>query len=191
MEHINIFPSQWSLKGDGLRVCMLPMLWSVVTESRRVLSLFRSFIEHWVCIYWALTVCPALAANILWVRIYWALILRPALAIHILSVVFVGRRGSGLLCDSCKGFRGTESPFNFASKMALPPSVVKPLLSSLVVQMVMNLPAMWETWVRSLGWEDPLEEGMATHSSILAWRSPWTEERGGLQSMGSQRVGRD
>ena len=48
---------------------------------------------------------------------------------------------------------------------------------------------MWETWVRSLGWEDPLEEGIATHSSILAWRISWTEEPGRLQSMGSQRVG--
>ena len=47
-----------------------------------------------------------------------------------------------------------------------------------------NLPAMQETWVRSLGQEDPLEEGRATHSSILAWRIPWTEEPGGLQSMG-------
>ena len=54
-----------------------------------------------------------------------------------------------------------------------------------------NLPAMWETSVRSLGWEDPLENGMAIHSSILAWRSPWTEEPGGLLSMGSQRVGHD
>ena len=44
--------------------------------------------------------------------------------------------------------------------------------------MVKNLPAMWETWVRSLGWEDPLEKGMATHSSILAWRIPWTEDPG-------------
>jgi len=51
-----------------------------------------------------------------------------------------------------------------------------------------NLPAMQETWVRSLGREDPLEKEMATHSSILAWRMPWTEEAGGLQSMGSQRV---
>ena len=58
--------------------------------------------------------------------------------------------------------------------------------ASLVAQTVKNLPAMWETWVQSLGWEDPLEEGMATHSSILAWRIPWTEEPGGLQSMGSQ-----
>ena len=57
--------------------------------------------------------------------------------------------------------------------------------------MVKNPPAMWETWVRSLGWEDPLEEGMATHSSILAWRIPWTEEPGGLTSMGSHRVGHD
>ena len=60
--------------------------------------------------------------------------------------------------------------------------------ASLVAQMVKNQPAMQETWVRSLGWEDPLEEGMATHSSILAWRIPWTEEPGRLQSMGLQRV---
>ena len=58
-------------------------------------------------------------------------------------------------------------------------------------QTVNNLPAMWETWVRSLGWEDTLEEGMATHSSILAWKIPWTEEPGRLQSVGSQRVGHD
>ena len=57
---------------------------------------------------------------------------------------------------------------------------------SLVAQMVKNLPAMQETWVRSLGWEDPLEKGTATHSSILAWRILWTEELGGLQYMGSQ-----
>ena len=52
--------------------------------------------------------------------------------------------------------------------------------ASLVAQSVKNLPAMQETWVRSLGWEDPLEEGMVTHSSILAWRIPWTEEPCGL-----------
>ena len=54
-----------------------------------------------------------------------------------------------------------------------------------------NLPAMLETWVRSLGWEYTLEKGKATHSSILAWRIPWTVEPGGLQSMGMQRAGRD
>ena len=54
--------------------------------------------------------------------------------------------------------------------------------------MVKNLPSMCETWVLSLGRGDPLEKGMATHSSILAWRIPWTEAPGGLQSMGSQRV---
>ena len=64
-------------------------------------------------------------------------------------------------------------------------------MRSLVAQMVKDLPAMWETWVRPLGWEDPLEMGMATHSSILAWRIPWTEEPGGLQSMASQRVRHD
>ena len=57
--------------------------------------------------------------------------------------------------------------------------------------LVNNLPAMQETWVQPLGWEDPLEKGMATHSSILAWRIPWTEELGRLQSMGLQRVGHD
>ena len=50
---------------------------------------------------------------------------------------------------------------------------------------------MWETWVRALGWGDPMEKEMATHSSILTWKIPWTEEPSGLQSMGLQRVGRD
>ena len=56
----------------------------------------------------------------------------------------------------------------------------------MVAQMVENLPAVQETWVQCLVWEDPLEEGMATRSSILAWRIPWTEESGRLQPMGSQ-----
>ena len=60
-----------------------------------------------------------------------------------------------------------------------------------MAQIVKNLPVIQETQVQSLGWEDPLEKGMATHSSILAWRVPQTEEPGGLQSMGLQRVGRD
>ena len=58
-----------------------------------------------------------------------------------------------------------------------------------MTKMVKNLLAMQETWVQSLGWKDPLEKEIATHSSILAWRIPWTEEPGGVQSMGSQRVG--
>ena len=65
------------------------------------------------------------------------------------------------------------------------------LRASLVAQMVKRLPTMQETQVRSLGQEDPLEEGMATHSTILAWRVPWTEDPDRLQSMGSQRVGHD
>ena len=60
-----------------------------------------------------------------------------------------------------------------------------------MAQRLKRLPAMWETWVQSLGREDPLEKEMATHSSILAWRIPWMEEPGGLQSTGSQRVGHD
>ena len=67
-----------------------------------------------------------------------------------------------------------------------------PLLSagtSLLAQMVKNLPTMQKTWLLSLGWEDPLEKGMATYSSILTWRIPWTEEPGGLESMGLERIG--
>ena len=60
-----------------------------------------------------------------------------------------------------------------------------------MLQMVKNMPAMEESQVQPLGWEDPLEKGMATHSSILSWRIPWAEEPGGLQSVGSQRVGHD
>ena len=56
---------------------------------------------------------------------------------------------------------------------------------------VKNQPATWETWVQSLGWEEPLEKEVATHSSVFAWRIPWTEEPGGLQTMGSQRVRHD
>ena len=63
--------------------------------------------------------------------------------------------------------------------------------ASPVAQLVKNLPAMRETWVQSLGRKDALEKEMAIHSSILAWEIPWTEEPGGLQSMGSQRVGHD
>ena len=63
--------------------------------------------------------------------------------------------------------------------------------ASLVAQSIKNLPAVQETWVRSLGLEDPLEKEMATHSSILAWKISWTEQPGELQSMGSQRVGHD
>ena len=63
--------------------------------------------------------------------------------------------------------------------------------ASLLAQMVKNLPATWETQVLSLDQEDTLEKRMATHSSILAWRISWTEEPGGLQSMGSQTVGHD
>jgi hypothetical protein len=63
--------------------------------------------------------------------------------------------------------------------------------ASLVAQMVKCLPAMQETWVQLLGWEDPLEKEMATHSSTLAWKIPWTEEPRSLQSMDLQRVGHD
>ena len=70
--------------------------------------------------------------------------------------------------------------------MKIPVFKEKTCGTSLVAQMLKNLPAMWVTWVQSLGQEDSLEKGMATHSSVLAWRIPWTEEPGQLQFMGSQ-----
>ena len=68
---------------------------------------------------------------------------------------------------------------------------LKNCMASLVAQMVKRLSTVWETWVRALGWEDPLEKEMATHSRTIAWKIPWTEEPGRLQAMGSQRVGHD
>ena len=64
----------------------------------------------------------------------------------------------------------------------------KKKIASLVAQMVKHLPTTWEAWIRCLGWEDALEKEMATHCSTLAWKIPWTEEPGRLQSTGSQRV---
>ena len=63
------------------------------------------------------------------------------------------------------------------------------IFPKIVAQLVKNPPGLRETWVQSLGWKDPLEKGKPTHSSILAWRIPWTEEPGGLESTGSQEVG--
>ena len=71
------------------------------------------------------------------------------------------------------------------------PSLLQYSWAFLVAQTVKKLPATWETWVQSLGWEDPLEMVIATHSSILAWKIPWTELSGGLQSMGLKKVGHD
>ena len=81
---------------------------------------------------------------------------------------------------------GTESACNAGDLGSIPV-----LGTSLVAQMVKHLPTMRETQVQSLDWEDPLEKEMATHSSTLAWKIPWTKEPGRLQSMGSQRVGHD
>ena len=77
----------------------------------------------------------------------------------------------------------------FTGEFSIVPKTVP--WASLVAQMVKNLPAMQETWVQSLSWEDPLEKGMATHSNVLAWRIPWSEEPGGLQSTGSKKVRHD
>ena len=82
---------------------------------------------------------------------------------------------------------GNESP------IALPWEVGEEAINSCfnLAQMVKRLPAMWKTLVQSLGWEDPLEKEMATHSNTLAWKIPWMEEHGKLQSVGFQRVGHD
>ena len=79
----------------------------------------------------------------------------------------------------------------FSSLGSIPGVELLGPLIALVAQRLKHLPAMRETRVQSLGWEDPLEKEMAPHSSTLAWKIPWTEEPGRLQSMGSQRVGHD
>ena len=82
-----------------------------------------------------------------------------------------------------------RDPSNSIQKGSIYSQVLSSIRASLAAQRLKRLPPIWETWVRSLGWEDPLEKEMVTHSSILAWRIPWTEEPGKLQSTGSQRVG--
>ena len=91
-----------------------------------------------------------------------------------------------------------SSPFWKQLHLAHSPFILSPMVfikfslgTSLVAQTVKRLPTMRETRVQSLGWEDPLEKEMATHSSTLAWTTPWTEERGRLQFMGSQRIRHD
>ena len=90
---------------------------------------------------------------------------------------------TGLWCLVCV-------TFVFISRLYIPRIfLLDPHIINLVAQTVKNLPAMQKTWVRSSDQEDPLEKGVAIHSCVLAWEIPWTEEPGGLQSMGSQRIG--
>ena len=96
---------------------------------------------------------------------------------------------SPLVIPTIFRFSATEALLCHRSYWVLQPPSIH--WASLVAQMVKHLSTMWETQVRSLGGEDPLEKEMATHSSTLAWKIPWTEEPGRLQSMGSQRVGHD
>ena len=114
----------------------------------------------------------------------------------------VGRDKEGLVCKVTHGVHQCYCPLALletrsnTEETELEIQVWKGFLNvcflndraSLKAQSVKNPPAMRKTWVQSLGWEDPLKEGMAIHSSILAWRTPRTEDPGGLQSMGSQRV---
>ena len=110
-------------------------------------------------------------------------------------------RGLGSLKDFPGSSAGKESACNAGDPGLIPGSgrtpgegIGYPLQyswASLVAQMVKNLTAMWDTWVQSLGWEDPLEKSMATHSSILTWKIPRTEKPDGLQSTGLQRIGYD
>ena len=128
--------------------------------------------------------------------------------VHVVIIFFLGVVQENLHRDWPKGgisgsLAGKESACNAGDPSSIPGPERSPgegigywlqySWISLVAQMVKNLPAMWETWVRSLGWEDSLEEDMAAHSSTLAWRIPWTEEPDGLPSMESelQRVWRD
>ena len=105
------------------------------------------------------------------------------------------RNQTHVYCSSClAGGFYTSEPLGqsyWAKREALCGKTTTTHLTSLVAQTGKHLPTMWETRVQSLGWEDLPEKEMATHSNILAWKIPWTEEAGRLQSMGSQRVGHD
>ena len=108
---------------------------------------------------------------------------------HTLKGIQGGDQEKGTLCSGKTARTGLQID-NFRGKFYESCFFHLPILrASLVAQMVKNLPAMWETCVQSLGQEDSLEKGMTTHFRILAWRILWTEEPGGLQSMGSHRVG--
>ena len=130
---------------------------------------------------------------------------RDCLAVHQTHFVFFLRLCLDRICHTISGFPGSSAGKDSACNAGYPGLISESGISpgegigypfqyswaSLVAHMVNNLPTMWETWVRSLGWEDPLEKETATHSSILAWKIPWTEERGGLLCIGSQRVRHD
>ena len=103
--------------------------------------------------------------------------------------LFIRHRLTGVAVLQVSGWPGLLQALGWNQSALWSGSLIQ--RASLVAQMVKRLPAMWETWVPSLGWEDPLEKEMATHSSILAWKTPWMEEPGRLQSMGSQRVEHD
>ena len=113
-----------------------------------------------------------------------------ALSMLILSVLFVPGSSTGkeAACDAGDPGSIPGSGRSPRERVGYP---LQYSWVSLVAQAVKNSPAVQETWVQSLGWEDPLEKRTATHSSILAWKSPWTEEPGRLQSRGSQRVRHD
>ena len=106
--------------------------------------------------------------------------------IHFIFVYSVRKCSSIILLDVAVKF----SQHHLLKRLSLPHCIFLPP-ASLVAQMVKLLPAIWETWVQSLVWEDPLEKEMATHSSLLAWKIPWTEKPGRLPPKGSQRLGHD
>ena len=122
----------------------------------------------------------------------------PALAGRLLTTRPPGKSSYSIFC-SWLGGENVSVPkerlfnkwYNCSRAMMVKTSLIECLLAeaSLVAQLIKNLPARQETWVRSLGWEGPLEKETATHSSTLAWKIPWTEEPDRLQSMGLQRVG--
>ena len=122
---------------------------------------------HRISLWKVGSVFAIIQTRVIWGRYYWGTIL------HLLAIPLLSQ------------YDNSDHQIVPPGKSVLKPSRAVGTVHSapLVAEMVKNLPAMWETQVRSLGWEIPLKEGMATYSSILAWRSPWTEEPGGLQSL--------
>ena len=117
---------------------------------------------------------------------FWAPCSTPLVYMSVLIV-----RGSTFFLLNSWKMKWIPCLFRKSLLLVMVSSIWKFIRSDLRMAFYHNLPAVWGTWVRSLRWQDPLEKGMATHSSILAWKIPWTEETGRLQSMGLLRVGHD
>ena len=158
--------------GVGRKSYICDLISLINLENSRPLSLLVLFLPHFSLVAQMVKNLPAIQEA--WVySLGWEDILEKEMATH--SSILAWRITWTIQSMGSQRVKHGWATFTFTCVLHQ---------ASLVVQMVKNLPAMMETWTQSLGWEEPLQKGMATHSSIFAWRISWTEERGRLHSMG-------